>query len=407
MRTAVLCVVLAMVSAPRPVGAQSTPLTEADALSRLSTDSPYVRAIRAGVDVARADVLSVRRWPNPRLMWDREAVGGVAEHIVTLAQPLPITGRRGLETQAAESLVSAASDRADDALRRARADLRLAFAQLLAAQRRQRALDVNIARLQELATVLTRREAAGDTAGFDRLRAEREVAELEGERGGVLADRLRAQAALAAFFAGEVSPASLQAAEAAPVTGALPEADALVDRAFRSRGDLLALQKTAEASRFAERAARRRLVPEPELVAGTKSSSAGTGDLGSIISLQASIPLFDRARPERALATARGQEATAREAMLRQVLRAEIAALHAEVQTRRATVTRYRDSAVRTSDAIARIAQVSYDAGERSILELLDALQTSSTAALREIDLTLAVRAAEIELEFISGWDLP
>src|SRR5439155_11280730 len=105
MRRAVICVALAAAVMPASVGAQSITLTESDALARLSTDSPRARAVRAGIDVARVDVLSAARWPNPRVTSDRESVAGVTENIVMVAQPLPITGRRGLDVQAASSLV--------------------------------------------------------------------------------------------------------------------------------------------------------------------------------------------------------------------------------------------------------------------------------------------------------------
>jgi outer membrane protein TolC len=49
---------------------------------------------------------------------------------------------------------------------------------------------------------------------------------------------------------------------------------------------------------------------------------------------------------------------------------------------------------------------VSYDAGERGILELLDAHRTSTAARLRLIELDAAVRQAEIELEFASAWEI-
>src|SRR5204863_1185428 len=123
---------------PSNARAQTLSLTEPEALSRLSMESPRVRAIRAAVEVARADVLAAGRWPNPRVTLDRESVAGVTEYLTMVAQPLPITGRRGLEIQAASALVDAASNRSDDAMRRARADLRLAFAQLVAAQVRER-----------------------------------------------------------------------------------------------------------------------------------------------------------------------------------------------------------------------------------------------------------------------------
>ena len=81
MRSVVLCAALAAVILPSNAGAQSLPLTEAEALARLSPASPRVRAIRASIDVARADVLAAGRWPNPRITFDREAVAGVTENM--------------------------------------------------------------------------------------------------------------------------------------------------------------------------------------------------------------------------------------------------------------------------------------------------------------------------------------
>ena len=73
---------------------------------------------------------------------------------------------------------------------------------------------------------------------------------------------------------------------------------------------------------------------------------------------------------------------------------------------RRETAARYRAAALDSADQIERIAQVSYDAGERGILELLDAYRTRSTARVRQAVLDAAVREAEIELEFVSGWEI-
>ena len=91
----------------------------------------------------------------------------------------------------------------------------------------------------------------------------------------------------------------------------------------------------------------------------------------------------------------------------RSALRTEIAALRAAVIERRATAERYRTAAVDGADHIERIAQVSYDAGERGILELLDAYRTGASARMRQATLDAGVRQAEIELEFVSGWEIP
>jgi cobalt-zinc-cadmium efflux system outer membrane protein len=406
MRPAVLWAALAALLAPSGAGAQSLNLTESEALARLSAESPRARAARTAVELARADVLAAARWPNPRVTWDRESVAGITEHIVTVAQPLPITGRRGLDVQAASALVGASASRADDEIRRLRADLRVAFADLAAAQVREDELTAARDRLRDVAELLAKREAAGDAAGFDRLRAEREVLDIDTDRALAATDRARAQATLASFFSGPTDPTRLVAvvASRAPVTP--PSVDALLEQAETSRGELLAIRREIDAARLAERAAERRRIPEPELVAGTKSSTVTGFDVGGVIAAHATIPLFDRGRPERALAVARGAQAEARAAAFRIVLRGQIAALRASVVDRRELADRYRAQAVTRSDQIEHIAQVSYDAGERSILELLDAYRTRSSARIRQAALDAAVRQAEIELEFASGWEM-
>lgn len=407
MRTVVLCATFAAFSFPSFAAAQTLPLTEAEALKRFSESSPRVRAIRAAIDLARADVIAAGRWPNPRVTVDRESVAGNTEYMTMVGQLLPINGQRGLQMRAASALVDAATSRADDAIRRARADLRLAFAHLAAAQTREAELTGARDRLRELADVLAKREAAGDAAGFDRLRAEREVLDLDADRATAASERARAQATVAGFFGEPVDPARIVAVAAQPPAASLPSVDALLERAESSRGELLALRKDIDAAQLSARAADRRRIPDPEVIAGTKSSTIGSGDIGSVVTVQATIPLFDRGGVERAMARARANQAEASSAAFRVALRAEIASLVAAVTERRQTAARYRSAAVESAGQIERIAQVSYDAGERSILELLDAYRTGSIARVRVAALDAAVRQAEIELEYVSGWEIP
>jgi cobalt-zinc-cadmium efflux system outer membrane protein len=393
-------------------------LTESDALARLSTSSPRVRAIRAGIDVARVDVLSAGRWPNPRVNWDRQSVSGVTEHYFTVSQLLPTSGRRGLEVQAASARVAATSNRIDDDVRRLRADVRLAFAELEAAQIRAQELTTARDRLRELADVLAKRETEGDAAGFDLLRAEREVLDVEADLVVATTERARAQATLAAFFENVTDPSQIVAVRRQAAPTPVPSVAALMELAETSRGELLALRQDLESARLSERAAHRSLVPEPEIFIGTKSSTAtsggvgsavtiGAGDTGSVFAVHATIPLFDRARPERTLAMTKAAQAEAAATAFRSTLRGQIVALRAAVTERRDGAARYRAEAVYRADQVEQIARVSYDAGERGILELLDAYRIGASARVRQAALDLAVRQAEIELEFAAGWEVP
>lgn len=392
---------------PAAAGAQTVSLSESEAIARISPSHPRVRAINAPVEVARADVLLAARRPNPRATYDRESVAGVTEHLAMVGQLLPIAGRRSLEINAASALVDASSSRAADQIRRLRTDVRLAFADLVAAQAQERELTAMRDRLQELAGVLAKREAAGDAAGFDRLRAEREVLEVDIDRAGAAAERLRAQATLAGFLGPAGSPNSITAVAPAPSRPPVPPVDELFMTAEQTRGELVALRRESDSASFAERAAGRLAIPEPEVVAGTKSSSAGRGDVGSVFSVHVPIPLFDRGRPERAIASARRAQAEAQLDWLRAAIRSQVAMWREVVIERRAIADRYRVSGVQAAAELERIARVSYDAGERGILELLDAYRVSAMARVRQGALDLAARRAELELEFASGWELP
>src|SRR5687767_81240 len=353
MRSELVGALLAASLLPASAGAQTLPLTEAQTLAQLTPESPRVRAINAPIEVARADVIAAGRWPNPRGTYNRESVAGVTEHITTVGQVFPITGRRPLEVSAAAAMVDATSGRAGDQLRRLRTDLRLAFAELVAAQDRERELAATRDRLQELAGVLSKREAAGDAAGFDRLRAEREVLEADVERAGAAVDRARAQALLAGFLMPAGSPAITAVAGNVP-RAMLPAVDELMARAEETRGEISALRREIDAAAFAERAAGRRAIPEPEVVAGTKSSNLGSGDVGGVVAVHVAIPLFDRGRPEQALARARRSQAEVQLDALRAVLRSQIAAWRNVVLERREAADRYRAAALKTAMEIGR-----------------------------------------------------
>ena len=181
--------------------------------------------------------------------------------------------------------------------------------------------------------------------------------------------------------------------------------EALVAHAETTLPELAALRQEIASAEFAAQAAGRRPIPEPEVVAGTKSSNLAGGDIGGVFSVHVTVPLFDRAKPESAQAEARRVQAAARVEAFQSSLRAQVAALRAIVLERQQAADAYRASTA-TSASLERIAQVSYDAGERGILELLDAYRGGAAARTRQVLLDAVARQAEIELELVSGWEI-
>ena len=347
MRAVVLCAALAAAVVPSSAGAQSLSLTESEALARLSADSPRVRAIRAG-DRRRA-----RRRAGGRPL--AESAGHVRPRIgrrrhrehddggAAAADHRPARARRAGGVGAGRRRARAAPTTRCAALR---ADLRLAFAQLVAAQVRERELTAARDRLRELADVLAKREAAGDAAGFDRLRAEREVLDVDADRAAAATERARAQAIARELLRRRGRPvAHRRRRRRRPPRAPLPPVEALVEQAESIRGELLALRKEIDAARFVGAGGRsparfpsRRSSPAPSRRRRAAATSAASSRV------HATIPLFDRAQPERALAEARARQAEAR---------AEAFRADAARGDRRASRGR-RSSAARRPSAIAR-----------------------------------------------------
>ena len=370
-------------------------------------DSPRARAIRAAVDVARADALTVGRWPNPRLTLDRESVAGVSETLMTVLQPLPITGRRSS---------NARRPRAAWKARRGVPTRRCAARGPICGSRtrpwwRHRCVSgssTGRATSSSSSRGSSSGEAAGDAAGFDRLRAEREVIDVEADLALAAADRAQAQARLAAFL--PPAPIRRRSSPRSRRPRARPASARGADGAGgTSRGELLALQKDTEAASLSIRAADRRRFPEPEVHGrhqvverGRRRHRQRHRRAGHAAAL--------RPRRARARARAGARRPGRRRSSMRSAWRCaptSVPRACAAVERRRAA-ERYRAAASTNAGEVERIAQVSYDAGERGILELLDAYPhvgvraTAAGGARRR-----GSHGAEIELEFVSGWEIP
>ena len=255
-----LCMALA-----QPVAAQS--LSEAEAVARMRAEHPQAAALRFGVREFAADARGRTLPPNPAVAYTREEAGAAVDDFLLVSQELPLWGRRRLLGEAAGHAVSAREAEAEARLLAVETELRLVFADLLLAQERVRSLAAGAGRLDGLIAVLRTREEQGEGSRFDRLRAEREAAEVDADR--ALADiaRRQAQARLSAFFAEGTDPDGLTAA------GRLddyPPPASAPTQPPESRHDYRALGLEAERWGAEGRAARRLRLPSAQVTGGLK-----------------------------------------------------------------------------------------------------------------------------------------
>ena len=382
------------------------PLTEAQAVARMRAEYPHVTALRLGVRELEADARERTLPANPAVAYTREEAGPAVDDFLLVSQELPLWGRRGLLGEAARHEVSARSADADGRLLAIEAGLRVVFADLLLAQERVRSLEAGVGRLDALIAVLRTREEAGEGSRFDRLRAEREVAEVDADLALAGIDRHRAQARLAAFFAEGTDPGGLTAAGRLDDPPA-PPAPAGAGLTPERRPEYRALGMEAERWGAEERAARRLRLPTAQFTGGMKRSGVlGTMETGFVVGASLSVPVFNRGQAQAARAAAAGARVEAERRSLAARIAAEVHAASAAAAGARELADRYRDDSVARAAELVAIATAGYEEGEFGILELLDAHRVSLSAELRSLDLSASARRAAIELDRAMGREM-
>jgi len=388
-----------------PTTTPTLALTEEEVIRRAHEHDVRLVAARTRTVEVRAAQTERARWPNPTVLFVREAVADASDTFLLGRQDLPVTGRLGLLHAAG----AAASERAAVDERRIQTEVtsgaRRAFDDLLLAQQREEVWRSAAARLDALVRVLHTREDAGEGSPYDRMRGARALADVRDGLADAAIDRLRAQGALASYLGPGIEVVQLVANPPA-ATGAPGTLEALIDRALNDRADLLMLQHDIERSAFETRAAGRLRVPTPSVGVGLKQSDLGSlRHSGYQFSLDFALPLFDRGQFAAAQARAQGNRASAEAAALRRQVAIDVRTAHTSLQQSLDRLESYRRAVADTAEPLVATVQVAYEEGELGILELLDASQQALEARLRVLDLFSAARRAHIELDRVTGRD--
>lgn len=387
-----------------PPAAAGQLLTEGQALERMRAGHPYLQALRLGVLEIEAEARERSLLSNPTVGYTREDSGLGVDDFLLLSLELPLRGRTGLLREAATQAATTAEARAEASRLDFEARLRLAFTELLLAQERAAVLEAGVAELGRLVDVLRAREREGEGSRFDRLRTEREVADIETDRQAAGIDRSLAQARLASFLAPGTDPEELSAVGRLMADDVIPSAEDLLAQALAQRSDHRALSLGETRWATERRAAERLRLPATVVTAGMKRSSTSLArESGYVIAATLAVPLFNRGQQQVTRAEAARARTAAERDALRTRIESEVRAAHAEASRYRALAERYRDESVEPAAELAAIATAAYEEGEYGILELLDAHRVVLSAELRLLELSAAARRAAINLDLAVG----
>lgn len=382
----------------------STATSESEAVRLFLAESPHVRQIELVGRSAEAGARQEALLANPALSYQVEEAAGVRDEFLTLQQEIPITGRRGLVRESALAASSAAVLDAQSGLREEVHALRVAFHDVL---RRERAVEILARgrdRMSRIVRILEAREREGESAGYDLLRAEQELSEIDVSRSEADAALAVVRSRFGRFFDPKAEMHAARLDGGLELSSAVPDEAEAIDQALTGRGELRALRATADRLSLEKRAAARRRYPEPTVSAGWKRTDAADQiDTGYFAAVTVSVPLFDRGQLEAARAGADERRTELRIEILRREIRAEVSAAIARESAARRAMRHHGEKVVARAGDLRRIAELAYEEGEAGVLELLDAYRTTLATELRALDLRYAAKLAEIDRDRVLG----
>ena len=371
--------------------------TERDVVDLIVRDGPQAKAIRAETEVTRREQLARLAYPNPGLTYSREGAGFT--EFLQVEQSLPLFGVRAALSRAGVAATAAAEAERDARLWMLRADAASAVARLVAGQERLRTAEFHARDMARLIDVLRTREREGEGSRFDRLCAEQE---LRDARQSITADAVavaEARATISRMLPRDVALGRVTAAASHQATAF--QVDTLIARAMSSRAELRGLERTKTRADLEADVARRARLPTPTAIGGVKRADDASGrELGGVFGVSVSLPLFDAGGREAARWAAERARIDAQRTAVEDQIRAAVTHGLEEVALRQAALAEDHGSA---GDELMRMAEIAYREGEVGILELLDAVRTSSRARIRSLEIRLDARLAAIALERAVG----
>lgn len=376
------------------------PLSSRELLARLA-QSPQIELLHARIDRARAEVTRAGLWANPSFSITREDVAGSPENVLSLELPLEISGRRGRSVDAAESKTRAAEAGVARETLLLELDALAIYYAVAAARARVTVLATMHAAIDHRVAELRKRTDQGDASGYELGRLEIELAAHQDLLARESQQHHSLQRTLS-MIAGE--PTLLFEPSDSLSSTTPPSLSAMMSEALERRADYRAAQLRKQSAEQAWSAAKRGWIPSLTFSGGMKAVEVEQQTkLGYVAGLGLSLPLFDHGQADGQLAAAELREANAELRRLELEIPAELSRVHRTLVFTIEQARRFEQELLPKLDALVRRAESNYREGERPVFELLDAYRTAREHHLRQIDLWLAAKYAELELRRASG----
>ena len=360
--------------------------------------------IGADVQSARGSLAQARTRPNPELSLERTSgdlpgrAGDDAK--IVLSQQFDLSGRRGLQREAAELGVDAAQAQADADREQIRIEVLTRYHTVVTDQRRRQGIEGWVDELEQLGGTAGQRADAGDLSGYAARRIQ--------QRGAFARSRL--ESADVAVYAAREQLASLVGMESADlridVDIDLLPVDSELARALAVPAadppELQALSRRRAAAEAMERAAGRAPFPL-RLGMGQQRQYGPLGhDDALVVEVSVPLPLFDRDQAGRLRAQAELMRAEGAHQRAGTEVQARLKIAQIEASRLVAQARRLGGDLVPETHELASIARASFMEGEIDLPDLLGAIDARIEATEHMLDLELRASMAWLELDALT-----
>lgn len=385
---------------------RSSPYSLEEILALAVERSPILAEAQGAMKESRGQQIAAGAYPNPVLSGGagkgsiRDPSTGVSiiEHTVAVEQPIEWSPKRQARQDAAQAGVAGARAGLEAATLNLMSDIKVAFYQLLLAQRDAELAAQNVATVEVVLRTARLRVAAGEATSFDTMKAGVELQKAQKEvaraRNGLLVAKSRLNTltagGLGKQFAIEGTFQSLKQEL---------NVDQLVTEAVERHPALRRLSKLAEQAGLMVEFERESRIPNINVM-GQYHREAG--DESIIAGLTVPIPVWYRRQGEIETALGAKHRAVAERERAQNELEQAVIQHAQEVRTAQDQLRVFETGLLKQAEQILTVARTSFRQGAASLLDLLDAQrvyrQTLYEYAQVSADLSIALVRLERDL---------
>lgn len=384
-------------AAPATATATATaPISLQAALTLAMEHNPSLRAAAQALAASEGALVQSRARPNPELAYSQEDTRRETRSMtLQWNQSIEIGGKREARMKAAEhgrELVRAELQAAQAALR---ADVRTAFANVLAGQQRVQLHQKTLEIASSARDAAAKRVLAGKVAPLEETKAR--VAESSAElalaqaRSGLRVARQQ----LAALWGAQPAAFGSAVGELAQLP-VLPDESLMLEKLEHSPQMLRAQQAVFQARSVAELERAKRL-PDPSVSLGMKrAQEVGRNQL--VVGISVPLPILDSNRGNQLQALRLADKAEDELLATRQQMYAQLQQQREQLQTSRAQAEQLAQQVLPAAQSAYEVAAKGFAMGKFSYLEVLDAQRTLAEARSLYLEQLVATHQAAADI---------